>query len=259
MRARGFLFAGLAVCLVVAALPAQERFGQLGGGAGSRTSPPTGPVPRLPDGTVDLGGVWQGGGPVQDMEKQGGLKPGEVPLLPWAKKLVDTRPLSEDPHAACLPMGIPRMAADYPWRFVQYPTHVKATHLFLLYEANIHSFRQIFMDGRPHPPDPDPTWYGHSIGRWDGDTLVIDTVGFNDKFWFDWRGHPHTEQLHTIERWTRVDLGHLVNEVTIDDPGAYARPFTLKFTATLRPPGDDIMEYICQENNQSFGRPTLWH
>ena len=99
-----------------------------------------------------------------------------------------------------------------------------------------------------HPDDPDPTWYGHSSGRWEGDTLVVDTIGFNDKFWFDFRGHPHTEKLHTIERYTRTDLGHLENKVTIDDPGAYSRPFTVTFTARLRP-GEELMEYICQENN----------
>ena len=80
---------------------------------------------------------------------------------------------------------------------------------------------------------------------------MIDTVGFNDKFWFDGRGHPHTEKLHTVERWTRTDLGHLVNEVAIDDPGAYSRPFKVTFTATLRT-GEEIMEYICHENNQAF-------
>jgi hypothetical protein len=98
----------------------------------------------------------------------------------------------------------------------------------------------------------DPTWLGHSIGRYEKDTLVIDTVGFDDKFWFERPGPPHTEQLHTIERWTRVDMGHMVNEVTIDDPGAYSRPFTVTFAATLGSPGDEIMEYVCQENNQ-FG------
>jgi hypothetical protein len=245
-----------AIAMAVSLL-AQERIFQLGGGSTSNKPPPAGPVPRLPDGTVDLSGAWQGGGPVQDMERQGELQEGlkEIPLLPGAKKLMESRQRENDPHTACLPMGVPRMAGGYPWRFVQFPTHKKATHIFLLYEANIHSYRQIFMDGRKHPPDPDPTWFGHSIGSWQGDTLVIDTVGFNDKFWFDARGHPHTEQLHTVERWTRIDLGHLVNEITIDDPGAYSRPFTMKFTATLRP-GEELMEYICQENNQSWGRPT---
>jgi hypothetical protein len=123
------------------------------------------------------------------------------------------------------------------------------THIYFLFEGNIHSYRQIFMDGRKHPADPDPTWYGHSIGSWDGDTLVVDTVGFNDKFWFDFRGHPHTEQLHTIERYTRKDLGTLENKVTIIDPGDYSKPFTLTFTARLRPK-EELMEYICQENQQ---------
>src|SRR6266540_2220613 len=210
-----------------------------------------GPVPRLPDGTVDLIGTWTGGGPVQDMEKQGNFKPGEIPLLPWAKKLMESRKPEDDPHAHCMPMGIPRQAGGYPWRFVQY----RNSHIFVLWEGNIHSFRQIFMDGRKHPEDPDLTWFGHSIGHWEKDTLVIDTVGFNDKFWFDRRGHPQTAQRHTIERWTRKDFGHLENQVTIDDPGAYTKPFTVKFMATWTP-GDELLEYICQENNQ-YGVETL--
>jgi hypothetical protein len=106
------------------------------------------------------------------------------------------------------------------------------------------------MDGRRHPAELDPTWFGHSIGHYEGNTLVIDTVGFNDKSWFDNRGYPHTEQLHTIERWTRIDSGHMTDEVTIEDPGAYTKPFTVKFTARLTDTGDEMMEYICQENNQ---------
>jgi len=134
---------------------------------------------------------------------------------------------------------------------IQTPTHRKATHIFILQEGNIHSYRQIFMDGRQHPKELDPTWWGHSIGHYEGDTLVIDTVGFNDKAWFDNKGHPHTEQLHTIERWTRIDEGHMTVEVTMDDPGAYTKPWTVKFQARLTGlPGDELMEYICQENNQ---------
>ncbi len=202
---------------------------------------PHGPVPRLADGHPDLSGVWQGGGPVGDIAQ--GLAPGEtIPILPAAKALMDKRDSRNDPEANCLPTGIPRIA-PYPWRIVQTPTHI-----FFLFEGNIHSYRQIFMNGK-HPEDPDPTWYGHSIGSWDGDTLVVDTVGFNDKFWFDFKGHPHTEQLHTIERYTRKDLGTLENKVTIIDPGDYSRPFTLTFTARLRP-HEELMEYICQENQQ---------
>ena len=202
---------------------------------------PTGPTPRLPDGRPDLSGVWSGGGPVGDLA-DGLAKDETIPLLPVAKKIMDARQAKDDPEANCLPTGIPRIA-PYPWRIVSTPTHI-----FFLFEGNIHSYRQIFVDGRKHPDDPDPTWYGHSIGRWEGDTLVVDTIGFNDKFWFDFRGHPHTEKLHTIERYTRTDLGHLENNVTIDDPGAYSRPFTVTFTARLRP-GEELMEYICQENN----------
>jgi hypothetical protein len=148
----------------------------------------------------------------------------------------------DDPEANCLPTGIPRMA-PYPWRILQTPTHI-----FFLFEGNIHSYRQIFMDGRKHPDDPNPTWYGDSIGKWEGDTLVVDTIGFNDKFWFDFVGHPHSEQLHTIERYTRTTLGLLEDEVTIIDPIAYAKPFTVKSTSRLLPKGE-LMEYICQENN----------
>jgi hypothetical protein len=205
------------------------------------------PTPRLPDGTPDLSGLWLGGGPNRDISQ--GLLPGEeIALLPEAARLTASRRPQDDPEAHCLPTGVPRIA-PYPWRILQDPPYGKATRLFILFEGNIHSYRQIFMDGREHPDDLDPTWYGHSVGRWEGDTLVIDTVGFNDRFCFDFHGHPHTEQLHTIERYTRTSFGQLENEITIIDPGAYAKPFTVQFTATLRP-GWDLMEYICNENNQ---------
>ena len=223
-----------------------------------RSAIPTGPVPRLANGHPDLNGVWVGGGPINDLEKDGGLKPGEIDnlLLPWAKELMSKRDVTLEPHNQCLPMGVPR-TTPFPFRFLQNYTDKQATHLYILHEGNIHTYRQIFMDGRQHPPadELDSTWLGHSIGRWDGDTLVIDTVGFNDRWWFDRRGHPHTEQLHTIERWTRKDLGHMENVVTIDDPGAYTKPFTVRFMATWTP-GDELLEYICQENNQ-YGVETL--
>ena len=264
-----FLFAVGAVAQTPANPPAKsssltpaQATAPAGGGANAdtakarrRDTTPHGPTPRLADGHPDLSGVWQGGGPVGDLAQ--GLAPGEtIPILPAAKAIMDQRQSKDDPEANCLPTGIPRIA-PYPWRIVQTPDLI-----FFLFEGNIHSYRQIFMDGRKHPADPDPTWYGHSIGSWDGDTLVIDTVGFNDKFWFDFRGHPHTEQLHTIERYTRKDLGTLENKVTIIDPGDYSKPFTLTFTARLRPK-EDLMEYICQENQQdaqhmkgSSGIPT---
>ena len=220
----------------------------LGGGSSWRGVVPDGPTPRLPDGTVDLSGVWQGGGPSQNIRT--GLAPGEtIPILPAAKARMDSRTALDNTESHCLPAGVPRVPSNYPWRLVQSSTHKQATHIFMLFEGNIHSYRQIFMDGREHPTDLDPTWYGHSIGRWDGDTLVVDTTGFTTRSALDGAGHPRSEQMRVVERWTRRDLGHMVNEITIDDPGAYSRPFNLTFGATLRV-GDELMEYICNENNQ---------
>ncbi|HEY2844751.1 MAG TPA: hypothetical protein VGJ09_13915 [Bryobacteraceae bacterium] len=221
-----------------------------GGGGGLFGGPaaPTGPAPKLADGTPDLSGVWRGGGGSDsDISNTRNLKPGDkVVMLPWAEALLKTRQSKEDPEANCLPAGIPR-GSPYPWRLVQTPTHY-----FYLFEGNIHSYRQIFMNAK-HPADPDPTWFGHSTGRWEGNTLIVDTVGFNDKFWFDYKGHPHTEKLHTVERYTRTDEGHMGIEVTIDDPGTYTQPFTTVGRATLMP-GAELLEYICQENNQDLQR-----
>jgi hypothetical protein len=205
--------------------------------------PANGPAPRTADGKVDFSGIW-GADRRFIYDINDALKPGdELPIQPWALKVTLERLSKDDPEALCLPTGVPRQA-PYPWRILQTPTHI-----YFLFEGNIHSYRQIFMDGRPHPKDPDPTWYGHSVGRFEGDTLVIDTVGFNDRFWFDFAGHPHTERLHTIERYRRPEFGKLLYEVTIDDPGAYTRPFTLYGDHTYES-DTELMEYICNENNQ---------
>src|SRR5215510_4453335 len=213
-----------------------------------------GPVPRMPDGHPDLSGPWVGGGSNQDIEKDGGLKPGELPLLAWAKQLRDSRKEEDEPYLYCTPMSVPRVN-PYPWRFVQTVTAqgTATSTIYVIHEnGDAGGVRKIFMDGRKHPSADDllPTWWGHSIGRWDGDTLVIDTVGYNDKFWFDSRGTPHTTQLHTIERWTRTNYGTLINEFTLDDPGALEHPVQLKFEAHASPPGTELMEFICTENNQ---------
>jgi hypothetical protein len=145
---------------------------------------PVKPAPRTADGKTDLSGLWS---PDRNFiyDITSALKPGEAPLQPWASKLAKDRMSKDDPEANCLPAGVPRMA-PYPWRILQ-----TSTLAYFLFEGNIHSYRQIFMDGRAHPKDPNPTWYGDSIGKWEGDTLVVDSVGFNDKFWFDFAGHPH--------------------------------------------------------------------
>jgi hypothetical protein len=208
-----------------------------------RTAAPAA-TPRTPDGKVDFSGIWTPDRKfIYDINDA--LKPGEtLPIQEWALKVTLERLSKDDPEALCLPAGVPRQA-PYPWRILQSPTH-----MFFLFEGNIHSYRQIFMNAKhPAPDDLDPTWYGHSIGRFEGDTLVIDTVGFNDKFWFDFAGHPHTEKLHTIERYRRPSFGKLEYEVTIDDPGAYTKPFTL-YGSHDYDSGTELMEYICNENNQ---------
>jgi hypothetical protein len=135
----------------------------------------------------------------------------------------------------------------YPWKIVQ------TDKLFIiLYEGNVHSYRQVFLDGRPHDKDVVETWWGDSIGHWDGDALVVDTVGMNDRAWLDADGHPRTTKAHTIERFTRPELGKVVIEITIDDPGAYSKPWTVREVAQLAP-GWEIMENVCNENQDDHG------
>src|SRR5687767_6437458 len=213
------------------------------------------PIPRLPDGHVDLTGPWVGGGSNGNIERDGGLKAGELRLLPWAKELMSKRLEKDEPYTACLPMSVPRVN-PYPWKFAMSYTSKGLTHIYVLHETgDAGAHRVVYMDGRAHPPDPIPTWWGHSTGKFEKDTLVIDTIGYNDKFWFDSRGTPHTEQLHTVERWTRINWGRITNDFLLDDPGAFSRPVNLKFTGRLLRPdlktgGGDLMEFICLEGNE---------
>ena len=228
---------------------------------GSPTVPPaqasSQPVPKLPDGHVDLTGPWVGGGSNGDIERDGGLKPGEMPLLPWASDLRAKRLSKDEPYTRCLPMSVPRVN-PYPWKFAFAYTSKGLSHIYVLHETgDAGAHRVVYMDGRKHP-DPDrllPTWWGHSIGSFDKDTLVIDTIGYNDKFWFDSRGTPHTEQLHTVEHWSRPNWGTVHDDFLLDDPGAYSRPVNLKFDGRLLRPdlktgGGDLMEFICLEDNE---------
>jgi hypothetical protein len=120
----------------------------------------------------------------------------------------------------------------------------------IIYEGDMP--RQIYLDGRAHPNDWDPTFAGHAVGKWAGDELVVDTVGFNDKTWIDIAGHPHTDKLHITERYRRIDLGHLEIRITIEDPGAYEKPWTMTKISDLAPNTEEIGRYICAENNQDF-------
>ena len=247
---RFFALSSAAAVLFAASLSAQQApqgatppVQRLGGNI--RATPVSGPLPRAASGKPDLEGVWVGGLPVGDLSQ--GLPKGEtMPLLPAAKKIMDEHQAKDDPQAQCLPVPPPRFT-PYPWRVVVTPTHA-----FFLYE--MYNYRQVFLDGRKHPPadELDPKWYGHSIGWWEGDTLVVDTVGFNGKIWFDNRGHVSTDKLHVVERYTRTDLGNMRVEMTITDPGAYSRPFTVTGAARLMPKTDELLEYVCNENNQDL-------
>jgi hypothetical protein len=251
MHVRTLLLVSVIAAIGVGVMFQSAASAQGGGGqtisALRKMGPPKGPAPRLPDGKPDLFDVaWLASG--------GNFREHDNLMLPAAKELMSKRDVTQDPHNFCMPDVVPR-TTPFPFRFVANYTHKAPTHLFMVYEGSIHSFRQIFMDGRKHPPELDPTWYGHSIGWWEGDTLVIDTVGFNDKAWYDGRGTPHSERLHTVERITRLDLGRLQIRVTIDDPGTYSKPFDVTINATTTI-GDEIKEYICQEGNQ-YGIGTL--
>jgi hypothetical protein len=215
------------------------QLGTLGDGREFRVSlltphaAPSGPTPRTPDGKPDLSGVWYA---------QRTIDPGKPEPLAWADKLQKQRAANNSkdaPGAHCLPRGMTNAGALFPYKLVQTPTL-----LVMLFEDDTPSHRQVFLDGRGHPKDPNPNWFGHSIGRWDGDTLVVDTVGFNDESWLDTAGHPHTEMLHVVERLHRIDLGHLEIEFAIDDPAAYAKPWVIERAAELNTT-DEIGEYVC--------------
>ena len=249
---RKLLIVSLALLGPSVAMPAQQRVASIpvGGTPLMSGADALRPAPRLPDGRVDLTGPWVGGGSNADIEREGGLNPGDLPLLPWARALRDRRKEQDEPYTLCLPMSVPRMN-PYPWKFAMTYSSRGLTHIYVLHElGDSGAHRVVYVDGRKHPVDPLPTWWGHSIGWFEGDTLVVDTVGYNDKFWFDSRGTPHTEQLHTLERWTRINYGTLINDFTLDDPGAYSRPVQLRFTARHVRPDVDLMEFISLEDNQ---------
>lgn len=193
--------------------------------------------PRTPDGKVDLSGVWNPGTTFFNV--------GQVPLQPWADALYKERRANlskDDPEGHCLPAGVPRIS-PFPYKIVQTPTLV-----VILDEGNVHSYRQFFLDGRGHPKDPEPLWMGDSIAKWDGDTLVVDTIGFNDKTWVNGQGVPHSDALHVIERFRRPDFGHLEIEITMEDPKAFTKAHTFKRTHALMPKGE-LLEYVCNEFN----------
>jgi hypothetical protein len=238
-----------------------------------RSQGPAKPTPRGADGRPILGpppgelGVWlPGAGTFADPDtpRRGGApfpggftgdaagapkkpKLSEVPFQPWARALYDYRQQTQfEPHTRCKPSGGARQfLTPYGVEFVDMP---ELKRIFIMDIGGPHSYRIIYMDGRQHPKDLTPSYYGHSIGHWEGDTLAVDTVGFNERFWMDRQGSPHTEQLRFIERFTRLDMNTMKYEITIDDPGAYTATWNTGFTLRWSP-GQELFEYVCQDNN----------
>ena len=200
-----------------------------------RARVPALPVPRTPEGTPDLSGMW-----LIYRDRY----PEDPAALPWAAALNKERiqaNMKDAPHTRCLPQGFPVPGASTPWmtKFV----HTRQLLVMLFEDAA--GFRQIFLDGRSHPTDPNPTWLGHSVGRWEADTLVIDTIGFNDRSWIN--AYPHTEQLHMVERYRRTAYGQLEIVVVFEDPGTFTRPWTMNLVWYLAP-DEELAEFVCENN-----------
>ena len=205
------------------------------------------PLPRTKDGKPDITGIWMPNGLKYLISIAADLKPEEVPFQPWAAALYKERRENQgrdDPNNKCLPSGVPEKdAVTSPFKIMQFPGET-----VILYESRT-IFREIFTDGRSLPNDPNPTWQGYSIGRWEGDDFVVETNGLNDKIWMDTNGHPITEAAHITERFRRHDYGHMDIQITIDDPKAYTKPWTITENPSLLA-DTDLLESVCEENNK---------
>jgi hypothetical protein len=210
-------------------------------------------MPRTADGKPDLSGFWLSRDPSSRFDLSKTLQPGEVIMTtPWAamiqKQRMD-RDHVDDPYGYCMPLGVPRINyADGGFKWLNTPFGAAA-----LYETGVMlTFRQIFADGRPLPEDPQPTWLGYSIGRWERDIFVVETTGFRDRGWLDFHtARPHSDALHVTERFHRTDFGHMDVLVTITDPKAYVKPWTIKIQLMLRP-DDDIIEAFCDTHGKTM-------
>jgi len=269
-----------AIALAAAGLSQGAAVGQSQGGGqagqggqrGGRGAQPARPAPRWPDGKVRLGpapgekGLWLpaggGGERLVSLDNDGGERgagargggaqfPGkisvsQVPFLPWAKALYAYRNDNQfEPHTRCKPSGGPRQfLTPYGVDIVERPD---LQRIYIMDLGGPHTWRTIYVNAE-HPKNLEPSHYGHSIGRWEGDTLVVETIGFNEGFWIDRQGLPHTKQLRMIERFTRTDANTMGYEVIIDDPGAYSSTWKSGFYLSWRP-GEELFEYVCQDGN----------
>lgn len=208
----------------------------------------TAPVPRTVTGTPNLSGLWGSSTGPYGFNIAADLKPGDV--LPWAEALYKQRELEfgkDNPGYRCMPPPAFLLsvgAVGSLFRIVQTP------EVIVLVAENGRLHREIFTDGRQLPDDPNPTWMGYSVGHWEGDTLVVESAGFNDKSWLD-SGHPHSEALRVTERWHRKDFGHMEQQITIEDPKTFARPFSISMPMEFRA-DTEILEEVCNENEKDL-------
>lgn len=210
----------------------------------------TAPAPRQPDGKPDLNGLWNAvdGRFLTNISRGAGVTP---PFTPWAEALFKQRQDNQGrdrPAGFCLPHGIPdaMLVPNYPWKIVQTPGLTA-----ILFE-NFTDFRQIFTDGRGYPPETAGTWFGYSLGRWEGDDFVVESLGFNGKTWLDDGGHPSSEEMKTTERFRRKDFGHLEIEFTFNDPKSYTKPWSVTVPFALLA-DTEIIENVC-ENEKDIPR-----
>jgi len=232
------------------------------------------PAPRAADGKPDLSGVWRvAPTPLAEMKRLFGklvdaaesvsvpgmeiddankyvinvladFKPEDAPLRPEAARIFGERAKGDVSNPVCMPLGPVTQLLPDPHKIVQAPRQ-----MVIMYEGD-GTHRQVYTDGRGLPKEIEqPAWQGYSAGKWEGDTLVVETAGFNDKTWLDIVGHPHSEALHITERYHRVDFGHMQVEVTYDDPQMYTKPFTIRYAEELLP-DTDILEFVCNENEK---------
>jgi len=214
------------------------------------------PAPRTADGKPDLSGIWYanqgssqpGRPPLASFGNIGIGFPEGLPFQPWAAELQRKRRAEDglnNPDGLCKPQGPLQYHLDpQPRKVVQTPTQI-----LIVFESN-YGLRTIYLDGRNLPPQggPQPFWHGYSVGRWEGDTLVVESNNFHDDGWLDSRGSPYTEALKLTERYRRVNYGQLDIEVTIDDPKAYTKPFTVRVNQQIAANGEELIEFICHEN-----------
>jgi hypothetical protein len=225
-----------------ASISAEERaflFGEEPSGAPD-------PAPRAPDGHPDLSGFWKGSPATSPVGNIGKDLPGfKLPLTPAGEAALQHN-LTEtiDPESLCIIGGIPRHSASaLPFEIVQNANRVVFLYLYTY-------FRLVPVDGRQHDPDPDPSFFGDKIGRWEGDSFVIDSIGFKAApIWIDENANPQSDAMHAVERWTRPDRSHLHLDLTVDDPKFYSRPFKYTRTWLLGKPDEGLREYSCSENN----------